>query len=135
MNLVEAKRNFTLFVEAGEYRLARVMLVRIRFLAENEEDVYEANVMEQLLNQLESEEVNVCQSFCGSYFKNLRIPVYRTDEEIMEIAKAITEQCLYRAKVIGYAVETVSVTHTAYNSPIITDEEQRIIYISWKNSR
>ena len=60
MNLVEAKRNFTLFVEAGEYRLARVMLVRVRFLAENEEDLYEANVMEQLLDELESKEVATC---------------------------------------------------------------------------
>lgn len=54
MNLSQAKKYFVLFVEAGEYRLARVMLVRVRFLAENNEDLHEANVMEQLLNQLEA---------------------------------------------------------------------------------
>ena len=48
----------------------------------------------------------------------------------MEIAKAITEQCLYRASIIDYTVQTVSVTHTAYNSPIVVDNEERIVYVN-----
>lgn len=59
-SLLEAQKNFVLFVELGELELATVMLIRVARLAESEEELRELRMMQHLLNDIKKGAKTVC---------------------------------------------------------------------------